>query len=63
MVHIEIQPGGFFLKHLQVFSETFAMQHSRRDRPSGLSVRQGTNLKVCPYNRVSDSGVFEGIFV
>ena len=33
------------------------MQHSRRDRPSGLSVWQWTNLKVGPY-----SGVFEGVF-
>src|SRR3989304_5428352 len=40
---------------MKIITEAFAMKHSRRDRPSGLSDWQWTNLKVCPY-----SGVFEG---
>ena len=30
--------------------------------PAGNDGRQWTNLKVCPYSGVSDSGLFEGIF-
>ena len=41
---------------MKIITEAFTMQHSR-DRPSGLSDGQGTNLKVCPY-----SGVVDGIF-
>jgi len=42
---------------MKIITEAFTMQHRRRDRPSGLSDGQGTNLKVCPY-----SGVVDGIF-
>ena len=42
---------------MKIIVEAFAMQHRRRDRPSGLSDGQRTNLKVCTY-----SGLFEGIF-
>ena len=41
---------------MKIITEAFTMQHSR-DRPSGLSDGQGTNLKDCPY-----SGVVDGIF-
>ena len=50
---------------MKIIAETFTMQHSRRDRPSGLSDgQQWTNLKVCPYSGVLEDrqGVFEGIF-
>ena len=55
-------------REMIIIAEAFTMQHSRRDRPSGLSDgQQWTNLKVCPYSGasnsgMSDSGVFEGIF-
>ena len=51
---------------MKIITDAFAIQHSRRDRPSGLSDgQQWTNLKVCPYSGVFEDrqGVFEGIFV
>ncbi len=47
---------------MKIITEAFAIQHRRRDRPSGLSDGQRTNLKVCPYSVVLDSGVSEGMF-
>ena len=52
-------------REMKIITEAFAVEHRRRDRPSGLSDgQQWTNLKVCPYSGVLEDsqGAFEGIF-
>ncbi|OHB72691.1 MAG: hypothetical protein A2W23_10485 [Planctomycetes bacterium RBG_16_43_13] len=45
---------------MKIFIEAFAVRHRRRDRPSGLSDGQWTNLKVCPYAGCQTAGCSKG---